>query len=439
MKRAFVLLSLLAAALAFPRAAVADPLTLRTVLDRVDAQSPRPLAGEAARDAAAAGVASATASMLPTFTVSETYLRTNDPVGVFSAKLDQGKFTADDFALPNLNHPGSINNWMTRAELAVPVFKSGVDWAERRAAKEVLTATDHATAFERAQARLAAMKLYFTAVSLEAQIGAIREGMQRLRALEGGYQPAEAATSASTTNLLVVRSVRENLEADAVRLGCERTKALHDLNAVMGDDPATPLVLADPLPPISEIEMEGSSASQAPALRADVAASAASVRATAAERQAALRRWGPDVHLVGAYNLSTGDFEDAGRSYEVGARLSWPLLDMSRQAEIDRTKARAQEAAHLHRASELAASSDLASAEARLRSCIERMRIVSKAQATAAEAMAQGAIRYQEGSLPLMDYSQAIQNWVRMRLASIENHLGAAVAKAELDFHRGAL
>jgi outer membrane protein TolC len=68
--RFLVPMSLALALLAALPAAGGEALSLRDVLDRVDAQSPRPQAAEAARDAAAAEVKNATAAMLPTFTVS---------------------------------------------------------------------------------------------------------------------------------------------------------------------------------------------------------------------------------------------------------------------------------------------------------------------------------------------------------------------------------
>ncbi len=434
-KAAFHVIAVIMMTLALPRAMAAETLTLKEALDRAAGESPRVMAREAAADASSKAVQEANAAFLPKLAVSETFMRTNDPVGVFSAKLDQAKFTAADFNLPQLNDPKSINNWTTRVELAVPAFHSGVDWAQRRAALEQNTSSEKLADFERSRVRFAVMKLYYTAVAMAEQRLAVNEGIRRLRALEGSYQLMEAPTSASTTSYLVAKSVRTGLDAEAVRLECRRKQALRDLNAVMGVEPDTELALTDPLPAV--VLAQGS---DVPAKsRADIEASAAGVRAAGAERDAAARRWGPDVDLFGAYNLYTGNFDGSNGSYEVGARLSWQVFDWGRQARTARSGAVLEQAQQMHRAAELSAAADLATAASNIRSCAERYRIVSQAVGTASEAVGQATTRYAEGTLPLMDYSQTIQNWVNMRQRLIENHLDFATAQAEYDFQRGAL
>lgn len=436
MKTRIALMVAASLAALLPAAAFGRTLTLSEALDRAGGESPQVLARAAAADAAASGVTQATSRMTPELRVSEGYVRTNDPVGVFAAKLDQGKFTAADFDVGRLNHPKSVNNWVTRFELGVPIFQSGTDWAQLKAARELQGGGERMVDFERSRTRLAVTRLYYTSVALAQQRRAIEEGIGKLRQLEASYQLMEAPTSASTTSFLVARSVRTSLEAEAVKIDCQRRDAERDLNAILGIEPDEPLSLPDPLPPATRIDAgEGG----AVARRADLDASAASVRAAGAERDAAMRRWGPDIHFVGAYNLYTGDFQDAQGSYEVGARLSWPVFALGRHARIGTAKARLAEAQQLHRQAELAAAADLESAESGVRSCLERYRIINQALATANQALSEAAVRYQEGSLPLMDYSQTIQNWVRMRLSLIENHLNVATAKAEYQFQRGAL
>lgn len=430
-----MIMALIAVVLVMPRGAESRELTLSEALQLATGESPRVAAKEAAEDVAASGETAALSTMTPQLNFSESFVRTNDPVGVFGAKLDQGKFSAADLNIDRLNHPGSINNWITRVELAVPVFQSGTDWAHLRAAHEQRSSAKSLTDFERARVRLAATNLYYTSVALAEQHRSLLEGIGRLKKLEGSYQLLEAPNSAATTNVLVARSVRENLEAQAVKVECERKKAERDLAALVGIDPEEPLGLRDDLPPVDRASPRLAQEVQP---RADLVASAASVRAASAERDAALRRWGPDVQLVGAYNVYTGNFQDAEGAYEVGARLTWPVFNLGRQARTHEAKAQLLEAQHLHRAAELNARADLTTSEERLRSCLSRFRIVSQAVATAGKALNEASLRYDEGSLPLMDYSQTIQNWVQMRMNLIDNHLGVAVAKAEYDFHRGA-
>lgn len=435
-------------AVAGPSSASAESLSLAAALDLAMGQSPRVEASAAATEAARGGVTEATGAFTPRVGVSQTYMRTDDPVGVFAAKLQQGKFTAGDFALPVLNDPNGINDWVTRVEVAQPIFHSGIDWAQRRAAVERLNAQGHQESFDRARVRLAVTNLYFAAVAMNRQHTAIADGIRKLKSLEASYQLMEAPTSASTTSYLVARSVRTNLESELLKVACMRDKALRDLNVVLGQGPETSLSLTDPLPPVAGLrdasDRPTPAADDAPeeggtGLRPDVEAGRAQARAAKAERDAAVRRWGPDFDFFGAYSVHTGNFESSKGMYEVGARLSLPLVSVARQGTIRRAKAEQKRSEEAARAQELEAAADLATAEANLASCVERYGIVGRAAATAEEAMRVAMTRYDEGTLPLMDFSDAIQNWVEMRVRHVEGHLNAAIARTMVDFHRNTL
>lgn len=432
--RAFVAALLLVSCSA---AASAETLSLKEAQRRAGGESPTALAGEAAADAAKAGVDEANAQFFPQLHVSETYLRTDDPVAVFGGKLQQEKFGAADFALPSLNNPSPINHWITRFEVNQPIFRSGSDWAKRRAAVEQFHARTHLTAFEKTGAKLAATRLYYAAVALSRQAAALNDGIGRLRKLESSYELAEAQTSASTTSYLVARSVRLSLEAMLTRTDGERKKALRDLNAVMGQDPETPLALSDPLPAVRAPESRKDPGARG--AREDIQASASGKEAARANKDAALRRWGPEIRAFGAYNLFTGDFQDAGTSYEAGFRLDWSVFNWGRQGDIRKAKADARRAEVLHRGAELQAAADLENAREDLSSAVAAYRMLASASKTADEGLTIAAQRYQEGTLPLMDYSQAVRNWVEMRLHLVEGHLAAAQASADYDFQKGDL
>lgn len=423
-------------AMVSPRLAGAERLSLSAAIERAMGDAPRVSASAYSTQAARGGVTEATGLMTPQVTLSQRYLRSNDPVAVFAGKLQQGRFKAADFAIPALNDPSGINDWTTRVEVAQPLFQSGVDWAKRRASVEMLNAQESMELFERASVKLAVTNLYYSAVALVRQASAVEEGIRKLKGLESSYQLMEAPTSASTTSYLVASSVRTNLEAEALKIQCQRAKALRDMNAILGRDPDSDLELSDPLPPVDGLEV---SRTEDPGLRPDVEAGRAAARAAKAERDAAVRRWGPDVGLFGAYSLHTGNFESSKGMYEVGARLSWPIVSVGRHGTIQRSKAEHRRVEELSRASELEAAADLATAESNLASCIERYSIVGRAAKTAGEAMSIATTRYEEGTLPLMDYSQTIQNWVEMRVRFIEGHLNAAAARAAVDFHRNEL
>ena len=64
----------------------------------------------------------ARSSLLPRVFFEERYLRTNNPTYAFMAKLNQGRFTQQDFAIDNLNNPNPIDDYQTQFGLEQPLF-----------------------------------------------------------------------------------------------------------------------------------------------------------------------------------------------------------------------------------------------------------------------------------------------------------------------------
>jgi outer membrane protein TolC len=62
------------------------------------------------------------AALLPQITLSETFVRTNDPLNSFGLKLKQEIVTALDFNPALLNDPGEINNFNTKIEVKQPLI-----------------------------------------------------------------------------------------------------------------------------------------------------------------------------------------------------------------------------------------------------------------------------------------------------------------------------
>src|SRR5512141_302970 len=79
------------------------------------------------------GVGKAASGFLPKVDVSETYMRTDNPVMAFGAKINQGLFTAAD--LNKVNDPGSIDNFNFRAQVTQPIFNGGKEWVGLKRAK----------------------------------------------------------------------------------------------------------------------------------------------------------------------------------------------------------------------------------------------------------------------------------------------------------------
>ncbi len=60
--------------------------------------------------------------LLPKVQFEERFMRTDNPTYVFMAKLNQRRFTAQDFDIPSLNNPSAVNDFQTALSLEQPLF-----------------------------------------------------------------------------------------------------------------------------------------------------------------------------------------------------------------------------------------------------------------------------------------------------------------------------
>jgi outer membrane protein TolC len=88
------------------------------------------------KKAAEHGVAVSRSRFLPHIFLDENFSASNAPTRVFMMKLDQGRFTSNDFLINNLNHPSSAGDFRTAFSLEQPIFDMGIVHGMDMAVKE---------------------------------------------------------------------------------------------------------------------------------------------------------------------------------------------------------------------------------------------------------------------------------------------------------------
>lgn len=81
----------------------------------------------------------ATSALLPKVTFEERFTRTNNPTYAFMSKLNQERFSQEDFAIGSLNDPDEINNYQTMVMVEQPVFVKKAYVARDMADRAVVT------------------------------------------------------------------------------------------------------------------------------------------------------------------------------------------------------------------------------------------------------------------------------------------------------------
>lgn len=88
------------------------------------------------KKAAEHGVAASGSRYLPRIFLDESFSASTAPTRVFMMKLDQGRFTQNDFLPGNLNHPSAAGDFRTSFTLEQPIFDPGIVYGRDIAVKE---------------------------------------------------------------------------------------------------------------------------------------------------------------------------------------------------------------------------------------------------------------------------------------------------------------
>jgi outer membrane protein len=393
-------------------------------------------AAEARAQAVSAGARGADSFLWPTLGVEAGTIHTNDPVGVFGAKLRQGRFAQEDLGLEALNHPDGVTDWSAAAGVRWAIVDPS-SWAGRDAAKGEADAALLGVRRSREATEFQARVLYLNAT-------------RALARLEAGV----ASESAAEANLDLIRRRRDEgiltdadvFQAEAELQGAEASRIYaeqqsFDARSRLGvflawGDSILPL----PTDRLATPEGHGSGGTTAvnPAElpgRADLRAMEAGAEVARARAKQASRVRLPALEAFGraaVHSESLDRFED---NWTVGVQLRWPVFT-GFAAESGKDQALAQaRAMELEREEALlAARAELDEATRSVVSAGRRVDATTAAARSAAEARRLVERRFQEGMATTVDLLQAEARLTDMRARAVDALADYHIAVARLEF-----
>jgi len=317
-------------------------LSLEGAIHMALSENPRIAAAQSQLEASGARITEARSSLLPQLNFSENFSRTNSPTGVFSAKLNQGEFSQQDFDLNRLNSPNPRNNFASVFSVTLPVFNGGQNWIGLSQAKIDHQATQMAS-FQTRQQVLAQTVTSYMGVLL---------ARENLMVVEEALATAQAHLDLVSSRLrsgLVVKSDLLRAEVRVAELEQEKLQAQShleisraSLNATMGLEVNQTFCLTTPLERGSKLR--GSLTDwidKAMEHRPDLAQLKLQEMMTEKEVSKSKAAHLPSVHLVGNYEINSEDFSGTNDNYTVGAMLRVNLFSgYNLQSRISEANAR---------------------------------------------------------------------------------------------------
>ncbi|MDD5719401.1 MAG: TolC family protein [Candidatus Krumholzibacteria bacterium] len=361
------------------------------------------LASGAMVAAAQARAAGAWSGMLPRVSLSEFFLRSDDPLMAFGFKLNNRDAQPADFAPNALNDPGEANNWVTRLQVMQPIFNGGMAWYGKAAASAAAAAArfDHARARETVV--LQAVQIYEGLILglsyqdvMTAAITSAEAHARQARSLLDAEMATEADLLQAEVFLSSLRQQLINVQNQVATAG----EMIRLLTAI-----ETPLVLIAerrPVLPAPAAEAARAAVAQRSDLQARRLEAEAAAKMVGVARGAML----PHVNLSLERNYYSQDsmFGNDAKSWNLGVYATWDVFKgLANIAELRQARAQRRAAEHRYQFAERQARHETIQAQLDVEAAGARIEVAESAVGAARASLRIVTNQYREGLASMVD------------------------------------
>jgi outer membrane protein len=392
--------------------------------------------------AAAAGVDQALAGFLPRVDFSEGFTRSDNPVYAFGTLLNQGRFTAADFAVDKLNHPDPISNWRTNIGGSVPLFMGGrtilgYQQAQlgRESAERGRARVEHEVIFGVVRAYYGILLAQEAQATVEASV----------RTAEANLAAAEARNEAGVavaSDVLAARVRLARLKEEAIAAANQVKLARASLNDAMGValDRSYTITGHLDLVPLQHDRLEGLE-EQALQHRPDYRQAVLEEQRLQKEVLRAKGAFLPTMHFVGNYEINNQQFTSEGQdSWTVGVVLNLNLFNGGAdRARLVEAQANEQRAVALRERLAKAIGLEVHDAFLALQTARERVTVAKDAVTQAEESLRIVQDRYDTGLTTIVELLDNETALTAARTNLTRTLYDATVGQAKLDLSLGTL
>ena len=298
------------------------------------------------RTAAERAVAVSRSRYFPRIIFDENFAASNSPTRVFMMKLDQGRFTQNDFLISELNSPSSTTDFRTMVTLEQPLLDFGIGHGRDVAVKE---AEEQGLRYDRRREEVgygvcvAYLQVQKAAAVLEATDQEVTEAKESLRLATvrseqgAGLRSDElrARTFLSETEQHAITALND-LKIAKMRLALAVGGSSGDSLNITGPIVGKPLRLQEE--ELVRLALE---------TRQDLKGMGKGVEKAEASERLAKSGWLPTVYGGASYQMHDQDipFGNDNDAWSAGVNLRWELFDGMRRSHEQGRAAAIREAA----------------------------------------------------------------------------------------------
>jgi outer membrane protein TolC len=375
--------------------------------------------------------------LLPQINLEESFVRTNNPTGVFSIKLNEGRFKESDFEISSLNNPDPVSDFETNISVEQPILAVQEALALKSANKDYLAKREE---FGRQREHLA-----FRVVETYIQVGTAKEFARvAQKALEDAREQLRIANSRFKSGMglysdtLRAETVVTEAEQQLVSTEKNLKVAKRSLGLLLGLEESVDAESVTEGIALREFEYY----TEKSLSRKDVTSLRYRYESARTSVSIADAGYLPRIGVRGTYQLNDRDvpFGSEGDSWFVAAFLRWEIFNGGRR-EYERARAS-------HTASQIEQSlegmkksvslsvyeSYLAVEEAK-----KNVELAEKSLETASEGTRLVRKRYENSLSPFFDLLDSQLNLDRTRANLVAKRNGYLVSVARLSFESGTI
>ncbi|SNB47081.1 TolC family protein [Geobacter sp. DSM 9736] len=386
------------------------------------------------RTAAEHAAASRRSRYYPSIAIEESGSVSNAPTRTFMMKLDQGRFTEQDFIIDNLNNPSSHGDFRTGVSLELPLFDARIAGGVELADKE-LDQHDLQLAGRREDVVFAA---YRAALEIRLAKALAASAEDAVRNASEHYRVAVARSAAGTglkSDELRARTFLSEMEQ--LRLSARNNVRLAKLGLarLMGEKPGVLVDVHD----IAEFAVATESAEEllqsALDRRVDLKEGEAAVALADAGVDLAFKTYLPTLYANAAFQMNDRDYP-FGRdndSWAAGLTLRWEIFDgFRRYRELSKAKALRNAAACSLEDLRREAALQVEEALLRREEARQRLEVARHAVRDAEEAVRLLSLRFENSLATMADLLDAQSSLNRGRTQVVNAENGAILASAQV-------
>lgn len=297
--------------------------------------------------AARHGAESADSRYMPAVLFEETLVASNSPTNTFMMKLDEGRFTQNDFTISSLNSPSAAHDFKTSLSVQQPLYVPSIapqkDMAVKDAQKSELD-------LEEVRQNIA-FQVFYTYLDVQKSVSRLKAADKAVTDAHENMRLAKVRTSSGVglkSDELRARTHLSTVEQQMLSASNDLTLAQMKLALLAGLPDDKVYELPESLEKVSVPDMNDQLIADALLSRVDIRRSIVEKDKSEAALRLARSGFLPTVGAFASYQLNAKDvpFTADNDAWTAGVTLKWNVFDGFRSYSERRKALSGQSAAH---------------------------------------------------------------------------------------------